>query len=64
MNWTSTQHPGWAEQCRDFASKRMPFRLEHISGPKEEAFCDNLCEEQNYRQEKHGSFVVFTPNPD
>jgi len=63
MNWTSTQHAGWAEQCREFASKRMPFRLDHISGPKEVEFCDNLCAEQNYRQVTHGSSVVFTPGP-
>jgi len=64
MNWTSTEHSKWAEQCRAFAIARKPFRLEHIFGKKEEAFCDDLCGEQNLRQEKHGAFVLFTPNVD
>jgi hypothetical protein len=63
MNWTSTQHPQWADQCREFASTRQPFRLEHVFGKDEEAFCDKLCDEQNFRHEKHGSFVLFTPIP-
>jgi len=63
MNWTSTQHTGWADQCREFASKRMPFRLDHVSGNDEEAFCDKLCDEHNFRLEKCGSSVLFTPIP-
>jgi hypothetical protein len=63
MNWTSTQHNEWADQCREFASNRQPFRLEHVYGKDEESFCDHLCEQQNYRQERHGAFVVFTPIP-
>ena len=61
MNWTSTEHPGWVEQCREFASKRMPFRLDHVSGQNEEKICDKLCAEHNFRQEKRGSAVLFTP---
>jgi len=49
------------EQCREFASKRLPFRLDHVTGQKEEEFCDNLCADNNFRQEKLGSSVLFTP---
>jgi len=63
MNWTSTQHTGWEDQCREFASKRMPFRLDHVSGYKEEEICDNLAAEHIYRQEKRGSSILFTPMP-
>jgi hypothetical protein len=63
MNWTSTQHSEWADQCREFASKRMPFRLDHVSGEKDEEICDNLAAEHNFRQEKRGSSVLFTPIP-
>jgi hypothetical protein len=63
MNWTSTQHAGWADQCRGFASKRMPFRLDHVAGQIEEVICDNLCAEHRFRQEKRGSSVLFTPIP-
>jgi hypothetical protein len=64
MNWTSTQHSEWAEQCRTFASNRQPFRLEHVFGKKEEAFCDNLCDEQHLSKIRHGAFVLFTPIAD
>jgi hypothetical protein len=63
MNWTSTQHTAWADQSREFASAQTPFRLEHVFGQKEQEICDNLCAEHNFRQEKHGSFVLFTPKP-
>ena len=61
MNWTSTQHPGWADQCLEFASKQMPFRLDHVSGQNEGEICDQLCAEHNFRQQKRGSSVLFTP---
>ena len=66
MNWTSTQHPEWENQSREFASRQkpVPFRLDHVGSAAEEEFCDNLCAERNYRQEKCGSSVMFTPVPD
>jgi hypothetical protein len=63
MNWTSTQHSGWAEQCREFASKRTPFRLDHVAGQKEEETCVNFCAEHHFRRERRGSSVLFTPIP-
>ncbi len=63
MNWTSTEHAAWADECHEFASKRQPFRLEHVFGQKEKEICDDLCAEHKFRQEKHGSFVLFTPMP-
>jgi hypothetical protein len=63
MNWTSTQHPGWAEQFREFASKRVPFRVDHVAGQKEEEVCDNLCAEHHFLQERRGSSVLFIPIP-
>jgi hypothetical protein len=62
MNWTSTQYTAWTEQCRAFASARLPFRLDHIYGLVEEEFCDGFCAEHNYWQEKRGSSALFTPN--
>ncbi len=63
MNWTSTEHHGWAEECLKFASERKPFRLDHVFGPKEEKVCDTFCAEHTFRQKKCGSSVLFTPIP-
>jgi len=63
MNWTSTQHSKWTERCREFASNRQTFRLDHVCGRVEEEYCDNLCAEHNFRQTKQGSSVLFTPMP-
>jgi len=63
MNWTSTQHTGWEQECREFASQRMPFRLDHVCGEKEEEVCDRVAAEHNFRQQKRGSAVLFTPIP-
>jgi hypothetical protein len=63
MNWTSTQHAGWEDQCREFASEQVPFRLDHVAGQKEEEICDKLCAENNFQNEKRGSSVLFTPVP-
>ena len=63
MNWTSTQHPGWVEQCREFASKGVPFRLDHVAGHKEEEICDKLCAQHKLRQERRGASVLFMPIP-
>jgi hypothetical protein len=49
MNWTSTQHTGWTDQCREFASKRVPFRVDHVAGQKEDEICDSICAEHHFR---------------
>jgi hypothetical protein len=64
MNWTSTQHSTWADECGALASKREPFRLDHVATPVEKEFCDQLCSDSKYLQEKHGSSVTFTPASD
>jgi hypothetical protein len=63
MNWTSTEHGGWVEQCRQFAIQEEPFRLDHVCGAKEEQMCEQLASECNLRAEKRGSSVLFTPLP-
>jgi hypothetical protein len=61
MNWTSTQNLKWQEKAREFASKREAFRLDHVCGPVEAAFCDELCAGHDYRQVSQGSSVLFVP---
>jgi hypothetical protein len=63
MNWTSTQHPGWVEQCRQFATEDEPFRLDHVCGSKEEEACEQLASEHNLKLVKRGSSMLFTPLP-
>jgi hypothetical protein len=64
MNWTSTQNSQWADKAREFAAQRETFRLDHVCGPAESAFCDDLCAAHNFRLVEQGSSVLFVPLPE
>lgn len=64
MNWTSTQHLGWVEKCQELAGRQQPFRLDHVAGALEKAFCVEFCAKHEYRQKSLGSSVLFSPEAD
>jgi hypothetical protein len=64
MNWTSTQHTRWREQCEEFAARQQPFRLDHVAGALEKGFCTEFCTQREYRQKNIGSSVLFSPTGD
>jgi hypothetical protein len=62
MNKTSTQGSGWRWDCDHFASQKEPFKLQNVSSPDDEAFCNTLSATHNLKIQKEGETVTFTPS--
>lgn len=61
MNRTSTQGSGWKWDCEYFAKQKEPFKLENVSSPEHEAFCNTLSTIYNLKAHKEENIVTFTP---
>jgi hypothetical protein len=48
-------------ECKDFVEAKATFKVHNISLPDDEAFCKVLTTRHNWKMQRVGNMVTFTP---
>lgn len=60
MNATSTRNWLWKTECQDFIARNEAFKVQDVSRPEEEEFCETLTGRHKLKMEREGHTLFFT----